>query len=191
VISIRDLEQALAGGAIEGKKVADIATTEGLVVAYPGEPMWRALKRLGTRDVGRLPVVEEEGSRRLVGVIRRGDIVRAYNHAIVKRAHHQHQAETLRLGKLDGAGFAQIDIPPGAPTAGRRVSEIDLPDDCLVVSVRRGRKLHIAHGYTELQPEDLVTVLASDECLSEVQKRLTGETPREQSQETKHRRRQA
>jgi CIC family chloride channel protein len=123
-----------------------------------------------------LPVVQGEGSRRLVGVIRRRDIVRAYNHAIVKRAHHQHQAETLRLGKLDGAGFAHISVPPGAPGAGRRVSEIDLPDDCLIVSVRRGRKLHIAHGDTLLQPEDLVTVFAANECLPEIEKRLAGQT---------------
>jgi CIC family chloride channel protein len=85
--------------------VVDFATTEGLLVAYPDEPMWKALKRLGTRDVGRLPVVQDEASRQLVGAIRRQDIIRAYNQAIVKRAHHQHRAETLRLGKLDGAGF--------------------------------------------------------------------------------------
>jgi len=175
VVSIRDLEQALSAGVMDGKKVVDIATTEGLLVAYPDEPMWKALKRLGTRDVGRLPVVQEEGSWQLVGMIRREDIVRAYNHAIVKRAHHQHQAETLRLGKLDGTAFAHISVPPGASAAGRRVSEIDLPDDCLIVSVRRGRKLYIAHGNTLLQPEDLVTVFAAEECLSEVQKRLTGQ----------------
>jgi CIC family chloride channel protein len=43
-------------------------------------------------------------------------------YTLVKRAHHQHRAETLRLGKLDGAEFAHISIPPGAPAAGRRVS---------------------------------------------------------------------
>jgi Trk K+ transport system NAD-binding subunit len=112
-------------------------------------------------------------------MIRRQDIVRAYNHAIVKRAQHQHQAETLRLGKLDGAGFTHISIPLGAPSAGRRVSEVDLPDDCLIVSVRRGRKLHIAHGNTQLQPGDLATVFASDECLPEVRKRLTGQSSTE------------
>jgi CIC family chloride channel protein len=174
VVSIRDLEQALSAGVMDGKKAADIATTEGLLVAYPDEPMWKALKRLGTRDVSRLPVVQGEGSRRLVGVIRREDIIHAYNHAIIKRARHQHQAETLRLGKLDGTGFTHIRVPPGAPAAGRRLSEIDLPDDCLIVSVRRGRKLYIAHGNTLLQPEDQVTVFAADECLSEVQKRLAG-----------------
>jgi CIC family chloride channel protein len=177
VVGIRDLEEALSAGPIDDKTVADVATTEGVLVAYPGEPMWKALKRLGTRDVSRLPVLAEEGSRQLVGVIRRRDIVRAYNHAIVKRAHHQHRTETLRLGRLDGTGFTHINIPAGAPVAGRRVSEIDLPAESLIVSVRRGRRLYIAHGNTVLQPEDLVTVFAAEECLPEVQKRLTGEAP--------------
>jgi len=112
--------------------------------------MWRALRRLGTRDIGRLPVVEREGSTGLVGVVRRSDIVRAYNHAIVKRAHHQHRVETLRLGKL-------------------------------VVSVRRGRNLHVAHGYTVLQAGDQLTVFADNASLPLVRECL--ESPlREQGQ---------
>ncbi len=165
VVSIQDLERALAAGAVEGQRVADIATTEGLLVAYPDEPMWKALRRLGTRDIGRLPVVEGEGSNRLVGVVRRSDIVRAYNHAIVKRAHHQHRVETLRLGKLDDATIVQIEIPLESSVVGRRVSDLDLPEACLVVSVRRGRKLHVAHGYTVLQAGDQLTVFADNASL--------------------------
>jgi CIC family chloride channel protein len=175
VVSIRDLEQALTAGSLEGKTVADIATREDLLLAYPHEPMWVALRRLGARDISRLPVVENEQSRRLLGVVRRRDIVRAYNHAIVKRAHHQHRGETLRLGKLDGASFVHVDIAPNAPVVGQRVSEIGLPDECLIISVRRGRKLHVAHGDTTLQSGDRVTVFAADECLPKVRQRLTGQ----------------
>ncbi len=105
VVSIQDLERARAAGATTGKTVADIATRSDLLVAYPYEPMWKALRQLGRRDVGRLPVVEEEGSRRLVGTVRRVDIIRAYDQAIAARAHHQHQAEVLRLGQVDGTSF--------------------------------------------------------------------------------------
>jgi CIC family chloride channel protein len=175
VVSMQDLERALAAESITEKTVADIATVEGVVVAYPHEPMWTALRQLGTRDMGRLPVVEREGSRRLVGVVRRSDIIRAYNHAIVKRAHHQHRAEVLRLEKLDNAGFVHIEIPSQSPVIGQRVSEIKLPEECLIVSVRRGRRLHVAHGYTVLQSGDQVTVFAGHRCLPLVRHRLKGE----------------
>ena len=59
---------------------------------------------------------------------------------------------------------------------GGRVSEIHLPQECLLVSVRRGHKLHIAHGYTVLQAGDRVTIFADDECLPTVRQCLTGES---------------
>lgn len=175
VVSIQDLERAMAAGPVEGKVVGDILTAEGLLVAYPDEPMWAALRRLGTRDVGRLPVVAGQDSRRLIGVVRRRDIVRAYNNAIVKRAHHQHRAEILRLGKLDDAGFMHVKIPDQSPAVGQRISEIRLPEACLIVSVRRARKLHVAHGHTVLQAGDEVTAFAGEECIPVLRGLLTGD----------------
>lgn len=178
VVSIQDLERALDSGAIAERTVADIATRDGVLVAYPEEPMWKALKRLGTRNVGRLPVVAGEGSREIVGMVRRGDIIRAYNHAITKRAHHQHKAEVLRLGNLTGAGFAHYDLSPGAVVVGQRIQEIELPGECLVVAVRRGRRLHVAHGDTLLQAGDRLTVFASHECMPQIE-RIFSETSAE------------
>ncbi len=172
VVSIQDLDRALANGSLLGKTVADIATEDSLMIAYPDEPMWQALRRLGSRDLGRLPVVDRDGTGKLLGVVRRSDIIRAYNHAIIKRARHQHRAETLRLGDLDSARFVHLDIPKISPVVGRRLSDIQLPDDCLIVSVRRGRKLHVAHGYTTLQGGDKVTVFANHDCVSLVRRAL-------------------
>ena len=71
VVTIQDFERVLDDGSLEGKTVAEIATLDSLVVVYDDEPMWSALKKLGLRDVGRLPVVKREDEGELVGVIRR------------------------------------------------------------------------------------------------------------------------
>ncbi len=175
VVSIQDMERARAAGTTTGKTVADIATQSDILVAYPYEPMWKALRQLGRRDVGRLPVVEEEGSRRLVGAVRRADIIRAYDQAIAARAHHQHQAEVMRLGQVDGTSFLHMRIPPNSPAVGQRISELGLPEDCLLVSVRRGRRLHMVHGYTVLKGGDRVTVFVDSECAPRVQQLLVGD----------------
>lgn len=175
VVSIQDLERAKARGPIAGRTVADIATREGLLVAYPYEPMWKALRQLSRRDVGRLPVVEEEGSRKIIGVVRRSDIIRAYDQAIAARAHHQHRAEVLRLGQVDGTIFVHLQVSPNSSAVGHRISDLELPQECLIVSVRRGRKLHMAHGYTALKAGDRVTIFAASECIPEVQAILAGE----------------
>ena len=43
-----------------------------------------------------------------------------------------------------------------------------------MVSVRRGRKLQVANGYTPLRAGDQLTVFADDECLAALHDRLTG-----------------
>jgi CIC family chloride channel protein len=173
VVSIRDLEQAMAQGPPNGRTVADIATTKDLLVCFPEEPMWKALRTMGPRDVSQLPVVKREGSRQLVGLLRRRDIIQAYNHAIAKKAQDQYQADMLRMSKIDDTDFAHVTIMPGSASADRLVSELGLPEKCLIVSVRRGNQLIIPHGYTRLHAKDRLTVLAENECLTAVERSLS------------------
>ena len=94
VVSIKDLDTAIAAGNLSRRTVADIATTSGLLVAYPYEPMGAALQRLGVREISRLPVVEEEGSRKLVGIVLRTDIINAYHKALIKRQEIKEKTES-------------------------------------------------------------------------------------------------
>jgi CIC family chloride channel protein len=172
VVSIRDLEQALAEGPPDGRTVADIATTDGLLTCFPEEPMWKALCTMGPRDISQLPVLEQKGSRRVIGLLRRRNIIQAYNNAIAKKAHDQHRAEFLRVSKLNDADFAKVTITPGSVSAGRRISELKLPEECLIVSVQRGKQLIIPHGYTRLRAKDQLTIFAENGCLPDVQHHL-------------------
>ncbi len=174
MVSMQDVERALMEGPVAGKQVKDIATTQGLVTVYPDDPMWKALKKLGTRNVGRVPVVEKDNEKVLIGIIGESDIVRAYNHAIARRAQAQYRSELLRLGRLDNAGFVQLEVAKGSPIKGRRLRDISLPEGCLIVSVRRGRRLAIPDGYTVLQPGDRVTALARDECVQALTDEFSG-----------------
>jgi CIC family chloride channel protein len=172
VVTIQDFERAMESTGLDDRKVADIMTTENLLVTYPHEPVWVALKRLSIRDVGRLPVLEREGSKKLVGMIRRSDIVRAYQVAIVNRSHHQYKAEVLKLKKLSNATFLHFTLPANAEVIGKKVREISLPVDCLIVSVQRGQKQYVVHGNTVLKANDLVTVFADESCSPYVRERL-------------------
>ena len=121
-----------------------------------------------------LQVVEREDHSRLIGVIRRRNVVYAYNQAIAHQAHIQHRTEVLRLGKLDGAGFFHLDVPAGAPAVGRHVKEIRLPQDALLVSVRRKRRLMVVHGDTVLNAGDRLTIFSHEDSVQRVREQLTG-----------------
>jgi CIC family chloride channel protein len=64
-------------------KVSDIATRNP-VTAYPDQSVHDILLRLGTIDVGRIPVVARDDPLQLLGVLRRHDIIRAYSKAAAK-----------------------------------------------------------------------------------------------------------
>ena len=168
VVTLQDLQRANARGDHEELAVKNIATVDGLLVAYPDEPMWKALKRLGARDIGRLPVVAGPESRSLVGILRRSDIIRAYNHAINKKAHLQHKAEVLKLGKLEKNEFLHLQIKPETIAIGKQIAQLRLPESCLILSVRRGSQVLIAHGNTALHSGDIVTIFADQACTPEI-----------------------
>ncbi|MHC1582651.1 MAG: CBS domain-containing protein [Candidatus Syntropharchaeia archaeon] len=55
--------------------------TKKLVVVYPDESLEDALHRIVAYDIGRLPVVDRENPRKLLGIITRSDITRAHARA--------------------------------------------------------------------------------------------------------------
>jgi CIC family chloride channel protein len=163
IVTLQDLARAKERGPIDNLRVRDIATRSVLSV-FPDEPMWVALKRLGTRDVGRLPVVDRQNPNRLLGLIRRSDIVRAYRVGISRRMDLQERADKLRLGKLTGTEFVEIVVKAGSPLAGKQVRELPLPDDCLLTTARRGDKVILLHGDTRVQEGDRIVALAEPDC---------------------------
>jgi CIC family chloride channel protein len=159
VVTVQDLERAMEHAGWEQWPISRISTRE-LVVAYPDEPVWVALKRMGLHNIGRLPVVDRMDPNRLLGVIRRVDIVRAYNLAILRRTEMQHRAEQFRLGRLTGKEVLELTVTPGAFADGHRVREVPLPPGCLLTAKRHDRQIQLIQGDTQLAAGDVVMALA-------------------------------
>lgn len=163
VVTHRDLEEAMRRGDVGEVSVRDIATTSPVTV-YPDQPLWVALKKLGVRDVGRLPVVDRSDPAKLLGMVHRHDIIRAYNLAILRRLDAQQRVERLRLGKISDTQFVEVDVGAESSAVGRKLRSIELPDECIVVSVRRGRKVIIPHGDTVIEAGDRIVAFAAGDC---------------------------
>jgi CIC family chloride channel protein len=167
VVTLQDLARAGERSPLAGRKVRDIAT-RSVLTAYPDDPMWVALKRLGTRDVGRLPVVDRQNPRRLLGLVRRSDIVRAYHVGISRRLDLQERADKLQLGKLTGTEFVEVVVDPRSPLAGKQVQELPLPENCLLTTARRANKVILLHGKTTIQAGDHIVALADPDCAQQL-----------------------
>jgi CIC family chloride channel protein len=154
--------------------VGDICTRQPLTVT-PLDPVYRALRRMATIDVGRLPVVSEDDHRELVGLIRRSDLVKAYRQAVTRSLATQQRKELQRLRDLSGAEYVEIRVAEEAPAAGREVRTIDWPRHTLLTSINREGELIMPNGDTQLRVGDHVTVITDRKFVATVQRLLTGE----------------
>ena len=138
------------------------------VTAHPDDVLWRAIRRMGAHDVGRLPVVEP-GTNKLVGMMSRHDIVEAYNKAVARKLQDQHHAEQVRLNRLTGAHVLELHVTDHAPIAGMQIQDVHWPAESVIASILRQNKLLVPHGDTDLRSGDWVTLVAAPEAEDELE----------------------
>ena len=163
ILTVKDIERA------NGETVRE-ACTHQVEVAYPEETLSIALRRMSRRDVGRLPVVARDNPRRLLGLLRREDIIHAYDIALTRRTAQRHKEYAVRLDALtpDRVNVSDLTVEDGALVVGKRMSEIPFPRDCLVASVRRGGQVFIPRGDTEIHAGDVLVIVAEGAARDEV-----------------------
>lgn len=179
IVTVTDLDRAVAEEMPRSTRVAEIGVPRAqLLVATPDESVGSALGRMGTRGLGRMPVVNAGDPNRLVGLIRRNDIIRAYNLALARRAELQHRTKRMHLRNLDGTVFADIPLTEGDTVVGKKLAEVApfIPQDCILVSVRRNGKIVIPHGDTVFQAGDRITAFVNNSDVEAVRQCLCGES---------------
>ncbi len=166
MLTLEDIQKN-AGKDNQSTFVGDICTRQ-LLVTFPDETLGTALRRMGIRDIGQLPVVHREGSRQLLGLLTRADIVRAYDSALVKVTAARHKVQQARLGMVAEAGIEEIIVEEASPCDGQKMKEIDWPRDCVIASLRRGQKLMIPRGETQLKAGDVLLAVVEEEARSKL-----------------------
>ncbi|HEY3311967.1 MAG TPA: chloride channel protein [Anaerolineales bacterium] len=155
ILTVQDIEQA------RGETVGQACTRE-VEVAFPDESLNLALRRMSRRDVGRLPVVARENPRKLLGVLRRGDVIHAYDLALTRRVTQRHQEYAVHLDALTPAKVevSDVAVEKDSQAAGKPVKDIPFPRECVIASVRRGGQVFIPRGETILSAGDVLVVVA-------------------------------
>jgi CIC family chloride channel protein len=167
ILTLQDIEHARQPDEALpfGKSVGDCCTRE-VLTAYPDESISEAMRRMSQHDIGRLPVVARNDPRLLVGLLRRADMVRAYDVALTRRAELRHRTQQVRLGAYSGAKVQEITVRPDALSADKRVSEMVWPKNSVIASIRRGREIIVPRGDTVLKAGDVLVVVADDDARS-------------------------
>jgi CIC family chloride channel protein len=155
MVSLDDYRRASEGGSLpEGLTVGQIAS-RSLVVAYPDEPVGIVLRRMAPRDLARIPVISREDPRRMLGTVRRNDVIRAYELGTIRRA----TVPAPVLPERPGVETAEFTLQPGAALADKTLAEAGLPGECVVTAVFRQEQVLVPRGDTRLQAGDRVSLL--------------------------------
>lgn len=160
IVTITDLEETLEESRPNHATVTDIGTTwPRLKVAFPDETIGDTLATMGTRGLGRLPVVSRDDPYHLLGIVRRQDIVLAYDLALTRRAEIQHRAQQIDLNVEQGTEFVEVILHQDDRAIGQTVANIasQLPKQCVLISIKRDGKTIIPHGDTVFHPGDHIT----------------------------------
>ena len=86
----------------------------------------------------------------------------------------EHGLITLLELRSEGLSLVEVEIPAGGPAAGRRVSDLTLPDDSRLVSVMRDGTAQIAVGETAIRAGDQVVAILKPGLEEDVRRALAG-----------------
>lgn len=165
IVTIGDLEEALERKTPSTTTVMQIATPrQKLMTAFPDETIGEVLRKMGQNALGRIPIVDPEDVDRLLGIVRREDIINAYKVALARKTELQKRVDEAGARHADSAMFVEVTITEDCVSCRKTIQALSscLPHDCVLVAVRRRGRLVIPHGDTVLLPGDLVTALVAD-----------------------------
>ncbi|HIJ78208.1 MAG: chloride channel protein [Desulfobulbaceae bacterium] len=180
IVTIQDLERTIQKlennkqpdkPTLRDIKVGDVATPDPVTV-FPDEPIWSAIHKMAPRDLERLPVVSRRNPARMVGLISRSDILRAYDVALVRQQHEQYDQARLNLRTAKYLEFIDVIVDRDCPYVEHNLAEIPLPKNANLVSIERDGLILIPHGDTKIMAADKITILCRKELIGKIRSLL-------------------
>ncbi len=156
VVTETDLERAIVTEQGVGLKVQDVMTAS-VITCMPGDTLRYAFRRFAELDVQLIPVIDEQGGAQVVGVLRRHEMLWAY-----KELHDEHEKLLARVGVMPGSpGDEMVRIefqvtPSSSALESRRVRDLAMPSDTLIVLVRRGQRVFVPRGDSRIEAGDVL-----------------------------------
>jgi CIC family chloride channel protein len=86
IVSLQDIKSVILEEELkELIKVKYLLKTKNVIVLTPNDNLNTAIEKFSIKDLGELPVVDVYNRRRVVGMLKRGDVFNAYNKELLRR----------------------------------------------------------------------------------------------------------
>jgi CIC family chloride channel protein len=150
----------------------------------PNDALDQTMLRFNESGLRELYVVEDMVNRRLVGMVRKGDLMDAYQREIVKRSagdtfayslNHPHRMETVKV--MDGYGIIELESPHDF--SGKVLRELDLRNrfGVNVLAIKRqtpdgngaNTRVWVPESSDRLEDGDVLVLLGMTETINGLQ----------------------
>ena len=173
IVTLSDLQRATETNLPPDTSVTRIATQD-LLVVYPDQSLNAAMRQFAQADIGRLPVVDRADPRRLCGVLRRSDVVKAYSRGAMRRSELEQRVAQMRLSSQSGAYLTEITIQPGSMADGHPIRDLHLPPPAVITAIRRTGRAILAHPDTVVRAGDSLTIMTVPEQVEALRAQFAG-----------------
>jgi CIC family chloride channel protein len=85
ILSIQDVRELVYEEGLEELVVAKELATSRVVTVRADDNLEVAMKKIGSRNIDYLPVVDTDNPRQIIGMLSRRDIIAAYNRSLLDR----------------------------------------------------------------------------------------------------------
>jgi len=85
IISMQDVRKVLFEERIKEIVTVGELATEDVLTLYPDDNLMTALRYFADMDIEEIPVVSRENPKKVIGMLRRGDVIAVYNREVLRR----------------------------------------------------------------------------------------------------------
>jgi CIC family chloride channel protein len=170
ILTPSDIERVLDKD-LSALTVDDIAAKDPVTI-FPDQTLEEAVRRLGSQGLRQLPVVSRHDPSVLLGLLRHSDVINASSRALATRARPGQPAPTPAQVELYGTEEMEFKVTRRSPLAGKRIRDIELPTNSIIVSIVRDASPIIPRGDVSLEPGDRVVLIALPSAIPELWERF-------------------
>lgn len=85
IISLQDIRSVLFEEDLKKLVKVKFIASRNVIVVTPNDNLNTAIEKFAVKDLGEIPVVDMFNRRRVVGMLKRGDVITAYNRELLRR----------------------------------------------------------------------------------------------------------
>lgn len=159
MLTLQDIENLGTDSNTASLHAYDICS-RNVQMVFPDDTVALAFQKMARMDIGRLPVVEFSQPDRLVGMVEREDIIRAYDLEITKRERKEAVTQKKHLSDYSGFSVYEIIIQKDSFASGQTISDIHWPGTMTITTIKRKGRPIFPHGSSSLFGGDILVILA-------------------------------